>query len=84
MMTASLLAAAALAITPTAEEARAAIWGDLQLNATIGNGNWLAALWYDAGAENRPTPDLHIRDVDCRRHAGSYRCRSRWSETVGW
>ena len=74
MMTASLLAAAALAITPTPDDALAAIWADLQLNAMMGNGNWPASLWYNGGAENPPTPDLHIRDLACRKHAGSYRC----------
>jgi hypothetical protein len=54
------------------EEVNAAIWHDLELNATIGNGNWIASLWYNAGSDQRP--DLHIRELTCRGRGPGYRC----------
>lgn len=49
-----------------ASQLYAAIWDDLELNAMIGNGNWVAALWYQAGAEGSSHPRLHILDLECR------------------
>ena len=49
-----------------------AIWDDLQLNAVIGNGNWLGSLWYNAGQPGKPT--LHIRDLECDAEGRNYRC----------
>ena len=63
----TLMAAASLAPPeePLAGQLRAAIWNDLQLNAMIGNSNWLASLWYNAGQEDAKAPDLHILDMLC-------------------
>ncbi|WP_219892908.1 hypothetical protein [Aquisediminimonas profunda] len=71
------LASAATMLTPAeplAGKLRAAIWSDLQLNAMIGNGNWVASLWYNAGKESPATPDLHIENLACRNHARDQRC----------
>jgi hypothetical protein len=69
---------AAAQISPPDEavtrEIYAAIWNDLQTNAMIGNGNWIASLWYNAGRGSTETPDLHIRDLSCRTRANGYRC----------
>jgi hypothetical protein len=59
---------------PLAGQLRAAIWNDLQLNAMIGNGNWLASLWYNAGQEDAKAPDLHILDMSCGSNREGYRC----------
>lgn len=56
----------------TAGNLRAAIWYDLQVNAMIGNGNWLASLWYNAGSGT--TPDLHIRELRCDGGDTAQRC----------
>ena len=56
---------------PLAGELRSAIWSDLQLNATIGSGNWIASLWYNAGGDE---PDLHISDLVCRLGAARHHC----------
>ena len=50
---------------------REAIWYDLQVNAMIGNGNWLASLWYNAGES---ASDLHIQDLSCRGRSNKYWC----------
>lgn len=69
-----LLAIAPLNATadPPAGKLRAAIWYDLQVNALIGNGNWLASRWYDAGSET--TPNLHIRKLRCDGGDTAQRC----------
>ena len=41
-----------------------AIWYDLAKNAMIGNGNWIASLWSNAG--DGKTTDHHIRNLACR------------------
>lgn len=71
-----LLAAASLAPPqePLAGQIRAAIWNDLQLNAMIGNGNWIASLWYNASDGDAGAPDLHILDLTCGRVRKGYRC----------
>ena len=51
---------------------RSAIWSDLELNAMIGNGNWLGSLWYNAGDADKPT--LHIRDLACCPAEAGYYC----------
>ncbi|HYG29328.1 MAG TPA: hypothetical protein VD887_03845 [Allosphingosinicella sp.] len=51
---------------PLARRLYGAIWDDLQLNAMIGNGNRIAALWYQAGADGTTHPLLHILDLRCR------------------
>ena len=38
----------------------------------IGNGNWLASLWYQAGSET--APNLHIRELACARSRSGQRC----------
>lgn len=72
----TLLAAASLSppAEPLAGRLRAAIWSDLQLNAMIGNGNWPASLWYNAGQEDVKAPDLHILDMFCGSNREGYRC----------
>jgi len=72
----TMLAAASLSPPeePLAGRLRAAIWNDLQLNAMIGNGNWLASLWYNAGQEDAKAPDLHIRDMSCSSNQEGHRC----------
>ena len=60
------------ALTPPSDgeskKVYAAIWSDLQLNGMIGNGNWLASLWSNAG-------DIgHIRDLVCTRTVTTYGC----------
>lgn len=72
-----LLASAATLLAPAeplAGELRAAIWSDLQLNAMIGNGNWSASLWYNAGTEGSATSDLHIQNLVCRSHTQRHHC----------
>jgi hypothetical protein len=49
-----------------------AIWRDLQSNAMIGNGNWLASLWYQAGSET--VSDLHIQELACTKTSSGHRC----------
>lgn len=74
MMIALALLASASFIAPAeplAGELRSAIWNDLQLNAMIGNGNWIASLWYNAGGDE---PDLHILNLACRQAAVRYNC----------
>jgi hypothetical protein len=75
-MFALLLTAVAAALTPPAEPLRgqlqSAIWADLQLNAMIGNGNWLASLWYNAGSDT--ASDLHIRELMCSQDGSVQRC----------
>jgi hypothetical protein len=50
-------------VEEVASQLRSAIWSDLQLNGMIGNGNWLASLWYNAGSPT--SPNLHIQDLRC-------------------
>jgi hypothetical protein len=50
---------------------RAAISSDLELNGTIGNGNWLANLWYNAMSERKTG---HIRNLICVPQQRGYRC----------
>lgn len=59
---------------PLAGDLRSAIWSDLQLNAMIGNGNWIASLWYNAGADNPDSPDLHLTDLECKSSKRLYTC----------
>lgn len=77
-----LIAAAALAasqMTPPEEalarQLRAAIWGDLQSNALIGNGNELAARWANAHVEGTDVPQLHIQDLLCAGGPRRLRCQ---------
>ncbi|WP_303828158.1 hypothetical protein [Asticcacaulis taihuensis] len=59
---------------PLAGQLRAAIWSDLQLNAMIGNGNWLASLWYNAGEDNSEAEPLHIQNISCVSSHQGYQC----------
>ena len=59
---------------PLARHLMAAIWHDLQVNAMIGNGNWVASLWYNAGSEDPKAADLHIQGLACRRRTEAYLC----------
>ena len=38
----------------------------------IGNGNWLASLWYQAG--NGTAPDLHIEELSCGKTRKGHQC----------
>jgi hypothetical protein len=75
-MFALLLTAIAASLTQPTEplkgQLQAAIWADLQLNAMIGNGNWLASLWYNAGSDT--ASDLHIRELTCSKDGSVQRC----------
>ena len=75
-MLAPILAALAASLTPPPEplkeQLQSAIWADLQLNAVIGNGNWLGSLWYNAGSDT--VSDLHIRELTCSRGGLVQRC----------
>ncbi|MDB5707392.1 MAG: hypothetical protein JWN66_4508 [Sphingomonas bacterium] len=68
----ALIAAVTSESPAPVEEVQAAIWYDLEVNAMIGNSNWIASLWYNAGSDE--TANLHIRDLSCRHHGGGYRC----------
>lgn len=72
----TMLAAASLSppVEPLAGHLRAAIWNDLQLNAMIGNGNWPASLWYNAGQQDVKAPNLHILDLSCGSNREGYSC----------
>lgn len=59
---------------PLESQLRAAIWNDLQLNAMIGNGNWIGSLWYQASSGNVDNPDLHIEQLECRTRGENYAC----------
>ena len=75
-MIALILIAVAASLTPPSEplkgQLQAAIWADLQLNAIIGNGNWLASLWFNAGSDT--APDLRIRELTCSQRGTVQRC----------
>ncbi|TPG39756.1 hypothetical protein EAH79_13745 [Sphingomonas koreensis] len=75
-MLALLLVAASATFTappePQKGQLQSAIWADLQLNATIGNGNWIASLWYQAGSDT--APNLHIEDLACTKTRSGQRC----------
>ena len=75
-MLALFLAAAAASLVPQSEplkgQLQSAIWTDLQLNAIIGNGNWLASLWYNVGSDT--APDLHIVELRCSQAGSTQRC----------
>ncbi len=59
--------------TPSLQEARAAIWSDIQLNATIGNYNELVSWDWYYGTDKKHPPTLTIQGLECRRGT-SYRC----------
>lgn len=75
-MLALILTAIAAFLTPLSEplkgQLQSAIWADLELNATIGNGNWLASLWYNAGSDT--ASNLHIRELTCSQDGAVKRC----------
>ena len=68
------VAASAPPTEPVAGQLRAAIWHDLQVNAMIGNGDWVSSLWYNAGIEDPKAADLHIQDLACRVRTDGYLC----------
>lgn len=75
-MLAALLVAASATLSPPLEpvkgQLQAAIWADLQMNAMIGNGNWLASQWYNAGSD--AGPNLHIGELRCAKNHGGQQC----------
>lgn len=80
MLPLAMLAAVLVAALQTFEEPpeplkgqfRSAIWVDLQRNAMIGNGNWLASLWYQGGSDT--APNLHIQELACVKTRSGQRC----------
>ena len=70
LATASVMASAPP--EPLKGQLHSAIWKDLQLNAMIGNGNWPASLWYQAGSDT--APDLHIQYLICTKRGSRQRC----------
>ena len=60
---------------PLAGELFGRIWYDLQSNALIGNGNELAARWYNAGPDGADAPRLHIQNLACSGSSTRLRCR---------
>jgi len=58
-----------------AEQLHGAIWSDLFSNAFIGNGNELAALWYNAGSDRPKEPLLRIENLVCSKGSARVRCR---------
>ncbi len=75
-MLAIFLATAAASLAPPPEplkgQLQSAIWTDLQLNGMIGNGDWLASLWYNAAGGT--VPDLHIVELRCLKDRPGQRC----------
>jgi hypothetical protein len=77
MLAVTLFLAASALTTPDealAREIYTAIWQDLQLNAVIGNGNWIASLWYNASSGDQSSPDLHIKRLLCQPQGPGYSC----------
>jgi hypothetical protein len=76
MIAAAMLATSSLAAAapqePTASSLRAAIWYDLQVNAMIGNDNWIGSLWYNAGSGTEK--DLHLSDLTCSGGTSRKKC----------
>jgi len=70
LVTASLTASAPQ--EPLASSLREAIWYDLQVNAMIGNGNWLGSLWYNAGSDAEK--NLHLDKLTCSGGASRKSC----------
>ena len=61
---------------PTADEAKAAIWADVNLNAWIGNGNdQLSADWVIGHDVYGHTPTLRISALTCGSTGFVHRCR---------
>jgi hypothetical protein len=76
MILTSLLAAAAVAVPSfPAEEARTAIWTDLELNAWVGNGNDAASLLWWAGHDKGLAPEISISDLNCSSTGDHGTCR---------
>jgi hypothetical protein len=72
----SLLAAVAVALPSLpAEDARAAIWTDLELNAWIGNGNDAASLLWWTGHDKGLAPKISISDLNCSSTGDHGTCR---------
>src|SRR4051812_5764521 len=69
-----LLAGASPARPALAEQFQAGIWHDLFVNMMIGNGDSVAAIWYQDAGENADPPDLQLQELACRQHAAKYRC----------
>lgn len=74
-----ILAALAFQMAPPAEplaaQLRGLIWYDLQSNAMIGNGNQLAAVWYNAETNGGSATPLHLRDLTCSGGTTRLTCR---------
>ncbi len=58
---------------PSIQEVRAAIWSDIQLNATIGNHNELVSWDWYYGKDSKHPPTLTIVGLRCRL-GYSHRC----------
>jgi hypothetical protein len=66
---------AASTSTMSAQQAFAAIWHDVELNALIGNGNSLVSLKWYAGFDLDHRPTLKIEDLVCKERRTGQRCR---------
>jgi hypothetical protein len=60
---------------PLAGKIRAAIWGDLELNGMIGNGNEVAWRWMNYFGSPNNAPRLHILGLVCRGGNDKQHCR---------
>jgi hypothetical protein len=58
-----------------AQQLRGAIWYDLRSNVLIGNGNELAARWFNGGSDRAEAPRLHIQNLVCSGSSTRLRCR---------
>lgn len=58
---------------PALEDVRAAIWSDVELNATIGNYNEMVSWDWYYGKDRNHSPRLRIVGLRCER-GSSYRC----------
>lgn len=76
MISKTLVAASAIFATPIEPlegQLNAAIWHDLQANAMIGNGDWLASLLLNAG--DGKELNFHINQLQCRQRMPEMQCR---------
>lgn len=84
MISKTLLAASAIFATPVAPlegQLNAAIWHDLEANAMIGNGDWLASLLLHAGDDK--TLNFNINQLQCRQRMQEMECRFMLSRDGG-
>jgi hypothetical protein len=59
---------------PSVQQVRSAIWADIELNATIGNGNDLVSWDWFFGEDREHPPKLTMVGLKCSERAQPYRC----------